>query len=199
MDRPFLTVVAGCNGSGKSSFSNAIVPKGVIPFDYDKNFLKTYDRLIDTEFRDVMAHSIVTAELESEIQDSLLKRKNFCYETNFNSTPLFWPEMFKESGFALNLVFFCLDSVEEAKRRVQIRVENGGHFVPESEIVSRYYEGYRNLNKHFQYFDNVHLLNSSYYYQEPKHILSIGKGQVLAVGHVPEFLDELIPRIICLT
>lgn len=102
-------------------------------------------------------------------------------------------------GYELNLIFFCLDSIKEAKRRVQIRVENGGHFVPENEIIDRYYLGYLNLDKHFIYFDNVHLLNSSYYNQEPKHILSIRKGQIIEISYLPEFLCELIPNIVHMT
>ncbi|RAI91973.1 putative ABC-type ATPase [Algoriphagus yeomjeoni] len=192
-------MIAGCNGSGKSSFSNAIVPKGIIPYDYDKHFLKTYHRLSDSDIRDVMAHNIVRAELKEEVLFSIDNQKDFCYETNFNSTPLYWPEKFKKAGYELILVFFCLDSIKEAKRRVQIRVENGGHFVPEAEIENRYMLGYRNLNMHFQYFDTVHLLNSSYYKKEPRHILSIREGDVLATTHLPGFLNDLIPTIISLT
>ncbi|WP_086541844.1 hypothetical protein [Algoriphagus antarcticus] len=78
MDKPTLIVVAGCNGSGKSSFSNAIVSEGVIPFDYDKHFLRTYDGLIDSDFRDVMAHNIVKTELENAVFSSIENRKSFC-------------------------------------------------------------------------------------------------------------------------
>lgn len=132
----------------------------------------------------------------NEIRYSLENHKDFCYETNFNSTPLFWSEKFRESGYELNLVFFCLDSISEAKRRVQIRVENGGHYVPEHEIINRYNAGYLNLDNNFQYFDNVHLLNSSYYNLEPRHILSIREGEIIATTHLPKFLCNLIPNIL---
>jgi hypothetical protein len=40
MSEQTLLIVAGCNGSGKSSFSQSLVPPDFLPFDYDAYFLK---------------------------------------------------------------------------------------------------------------------------------------------------------------
>ncbi|WP_157243493.1 hypothetical protein [Algoriphagus resistens] len=56
-----------------------------------------------------------------------------------------------------------MNSVDEAQKRVAIRVENGGHFVPESEIMNRFKAGYSNLDEFFGFFDTLHLFNSSTY------------------------------------
>ena len=93
------------------------------------------------------------------------------------------------------MIFFCLDSLDEAKIRVQIRVENGGHFVPEHEIENRCYLGCKNLNNHFLFFDNVHLLNSSQYDKAPQHIMSTTNGLVTAETDFPQFLEKLLPNI----
>lgn len=77
------------------------------------------------------------AELENQVNQAISKKGNFCYETNFNSTPLHWPQHFKNNGYKLHLIYLCLDSIEEAKRRVAIRVQNGGHFVSESKIKKK--------------------------------------------------------------
>ncbi len=98
-----------------------------------------------------MAHNMAREELETQIASAISKKENFCYETNFNSTPLFWPEHFKQNGYQLDMIFLCLDSIEEAKRRVTIRVQNGGHYVPEDEIRKRYYEGFSNINEYFTF------------------------------------------------
>lgn len=142
MSEPTLLIVAGCNGSGKSSFSKLLVPPGFLPFDYDFQFLKFYATLLEVDFREEMAHNMAFAELENQINFSVTNEINFCYETNFNTDPLHWPAFFKRNGYRLHLIYLCLDSIEKAKQRVAIRVENGGHFVADSEIKLRYFDGF---------------------------------------------------------
>lgn len=196
MSKPVLLVIAGCNGSGKSTFSKPLSPDNFTPFDYDFQFLRFYNSLLDSDIKEEMAHRMAFNELESQIKKAIQNKSGFCYETNFNSTPLHWPGLFKNNGYDLHLIFLCLDSIQEAKKRVAIRVENGGHFVPESEIEKRYYDGYNNLNSFFDYFNYVDLYDSSKYLKQPSHILSIESGKVLSITHIPDYLNALIPDII---
>lgn len=196
MFEPTLLVVAGCNGSGKSSFSKSLVPPGFLPFDYDAYFLKFYTSLFDSDIREEMAHNMAFAELENQIKVAIANKKNFCYETNFNSTPLHWPKYFKKNGYKLHLIYLCLDSIGEAKRRVAIRVANGGHFVHESEIRRRYYDGFGNLNANFRYFNLIDLFDTSGYSTEPEYILSVENGTITTKIKLLEYLYELIPEIL---
>jgi predicted ABC-type ATPase len=88
-----------------------------------------------------------------------------------------------------------LDSIEEAKRRVAIRVQNGGHFVPDSEIKKRYFEGFSNLNSCFTYFDSVDVFDCSAYRTEPRFCFSLDSGKIFLYQSFPEFLKPLIPSI----
>lgn len=192
---PVLTVIAGCNGSGKSSFSRAVTVDNAPAFDYDKIFVEHYNSLQDSDLRDVIAHNLSWIVLERAFEESLTKKLDFAYETNFHATPLFWPAKFKSTGFRIRLIYFCLNSIEEAKRRVQIRVENGGHFVPEKEIIERFTLGYKYLDDDWRFFDEVYLFDTSGYKESPKFILSIVNKKVSLNGVLPEFLNELIPNI----
>ena len=51
----------------------------------------------------------------------------------------------KSLGYDITLVFFWLDSVELAIKRVKIRVEEGGHNIPTDVIKRRYFAGLQNL------------------------------------------------------
>jgi predicted ABC-type ATPase len=142
-----------------------------------------------------MAHNLARKELEKSINDALSTESDFTYETNFNSTPLYWPNKFKSSGYKLRLMFFCLNSLEEAKRRVQIRVENGGHFVPFEEIEKRYYLGFKHLNNHWQYFNEIYLFETSTYNEKPRFILSVYNQKIDELLDFPSYLTPLIPTI----
>ncbi|MBI1266152.1 MAG: hypothetical protein GC193_01845 [Cryomorphaceae bacterium] len=195
MSKPVLLVVAGCNGSGKSSFSKAFSPNDVVPYDYDLVFLDFYKSLIDNELRERMAHNLSIEDLRISIESARSQEKNFCYETNFNSTPLYWPTVFKRDDYRLELAFFCLDSIDKAKERVRIRVENGGHFVPDAEIEKRYVLGYKHLNEYWEFFDAVHLFETSEYDCEPKHLLTIEQNVLVILEDFPDYLISLIPNI----
>lgn len=195
MSKPILLVIAGCNGSGKSSFSKLLSPSGTVPFDYDFYYLQFYQSIRDSELRDTMAHNMAFEELKSQVKFAISNQKNFFYETNFNHTPLYWPQLFKENGYELRMIYLCLDSIDEAKRRVAIRVLNGGHFVSDEEIYKRYYEGFKHLNTHFNFFDCVDLFDTSAYKSEPRYILSIENSEVYHSGHLPDYLKNLISNI----
>jgi len=193
---PVLTTIAGCNGSGKSSFSSAFTSNDSPSFDYDKVFLEKYNSLIVSDFQDEMAHNISRQFLKDSVDKAIANKRDFTYETNFNSTPLYWPKKFKDAQYKLKLVFFCLDSIDEAKKRVQIRVENGGHFVPSDEISKRYRLGFENLNQYWDFFDEVYLFDTSAYKKEPQFLLSLINQELTNFSFYPEYLSNLLKRII---
>jgi predicted ABC-type ATPase len=195
MSDPTLLVIAGCNGSGKSSYSKLLAPPGFQPFDYDIQFLKSYRSLLDIDIREEMAHNLASAELERQIDQSIAEKNNFCYETNFNSTPLHWPELFKNKGYKLQLIYLCLKSIDDAIERVAIRVQNGGHNVSDSEIKSRYFAGFSNLDSHFDFFDIIDIFDTSAYSSVPRHVLSIEEGVTTLKAEFPQYLNKLIPTI----
>tara|TARA_B100000809_G_C14971890_1_gene471254 strand:+ start:228 stop:839 length:612 start_codon:yes stop_codon:yes gene_type:complete len=171
MSKPKLTIIAGCNGSGKSSFSKYLVKNTIAPFDFDLRRKEIYDNFkFDFEFREDMAHNKTIQEFESLVKNSLTNKIDFSYETNYHDHPLIQAEKFKKAGFQINLIYFCLSSVEIAKKRVAIRVNNGGHFVSDIEIESRFIQGYKNLEKTFPYFEHVQIFDTSEECEKPKEI-----------------------------
>jgi len=82
MSRPILLVIAGCNGSGKSTFSKKLGAGNFDPFDYDLNYLKNYSSLHDMDIKDLMAHNMTWRQLEEKVEGAINSNSNFCYETN---------------------------------------------------------------------------------------------------------------------
>jgi adenylate kinase family enzyme len=63
MQQPCLRIFAGCNGSGKSTYSN-VISVDVEPFDFDKRFLERYNAMRDSELREEMAKNATLDEYE---------------------------------------------------------------------------------------------------------------------------------------
>lgn len=193
---PDLTIIAGCNGAGKSTFASSLLPDGLTSFDYDRRFLENYDSLPDSELREEFAKKQTTKDFEDSIYKALKNKTDFCYETNFDIYPLIWAEKFKEQGFQINLIFFCLDNQEIARYRIQVRTEFKGHFVDNKTIDLKWKAGYKNINLHFRFFDNVLFIDNSEQNDLYTNLLQIENGEVvLMTDKIPEYFGRRLPDI----
>ena len=193
---PDLTIIAGCNGAGKSTFAETFLPLDIHSFDYDKKLSENYNSLPDSELREVFAKNTTNKEFEQAIGDSIRLKKDFCYETNFDVYPIDWAKVFKENGFTLNLIFFCLDNQEIARHRVQVRTEFKGHFIDNETINLKWKGGYNNINKHFGFFDNLLLVDNSITNEIYSNILQIKNGVVEVMTiKLPDYFIRRFPDI----
>lgn len=193
---PNLIIIAGCNGAGKSTFASSFLPEGFMSFDYDRLFIENYNSLPDSELREKFAKDQTTEVFESAIDKALLNKSDFCYETNFDSNPLYWPQKFRLNGYQINLIFFCLESQEIARHRVQVRTEFKGHFVDNQTIDIKWKAGYKNVNLNFRFFDNILFVDNSKPNEIFTNILQIEKGKiVLMTDFIPEYFEQRLPDI----
>lgn len=195
MSQPVLIIVAGCNGAGKSTFSKDIVHDTVIPFDYDKKKLEFYHSMVDSEFREIIANNKTTEEFESSIDGAFSNYKDFCYETNFDTHPIFWAKKAKDLGYVLVLHFFCIDSLDLAEQRVLERTQRKGHFVSNDVIFDKWKDGYKNLNLHYDIFDHVILYDNSSSSKPPQLLFSLAKtNDQFEVKHIAKSLPKYSQR-----
>lgn len=191
-----LIIIAGCNGAGKSVFAPSFLPQNLTSFDYDKVFLNHYLSLSDSELRETIAKNTTTKEFELAIESALNNNTDFCYETNFDNYPLYWAQKFKQKGFTINLIFFCLENIEIAKHRVLVRSEFKGHFVPDKVIDLKWKAGYKNINKHYTFFDNILIVDNSIQNKTYSNILQIENGIIeLMTENLPSYFKRRFPDI----
>lgn len=200
MQEPHLVIIAGCNGAGKSTYSKSFTDIN-IPFDYDKQFLKNYESLLDSDIRDVMASNLTINQFTDQIEHAFETKTSFCYETNFHENPLVWAIKAKELGYHVDLIFFCLSSLEIAERRVAYRTKNNGHFVSNQTIKQRWKLGYKNANLYYSFFDYVLFLDNSMDYEKPNYLFEITKINEDSielrkfVSELPEYAKIRFPAI----
>jgi len=193
---PNLIIIVGCNGAGKSTFATSFLPSNISSFDYDKLFLENYILLPDSEFREQFAIDKATNTFKKAIETSLDQNKDFCYETNFDSHPVYWAKKFKKKGFTLNMIFFCIDNKEIARHRVQVRTEFKGYFVNNETIDIKWKAGYKNINKYYLFFDNLLLVDNSIPNEIYSNILQIENGTIeLMTNKLPDYFERRFPNI----
>lgn len=193
---PVLTIIAGCNGAGKSTFAPSFLPEGIISFDYDKLFIDHYNQYPDSELREEFARNKTTKIFENTVEAALKSKADFCYETNFDVNPLYWAKVFKKSNYTINLIFFCLKSIKIAKHRIKVRLEFKGHFVNDETIEFKWKAGYKNLNTNYSFFDNILIVDNSKQGDVYTNILQIKKGKVfLMTDQLPDYFSRRFPDI----
>jgi len=126
----------------------------------------------------------------------LENKLDFCYETNFDTYPLYWAEKFRQNGYQINLIFFCLSNQDIAKHRVCVRTEFKGHFVDNKTIDIKWEAGYKNLNLHYRFFDNILFVDNSKQNDLYSNLLQIERGCVIQlINELPEYFNQRFPEI----
>jgi predicted ABC-type ATPase len=92
----------------------------------------------------------------------LAGRSSFALETTFSGNrELALMQEAKKTGYKVNLIFICTESPLLSVGRVALRVRDGGHFVPEVDIIRRYRRSIANLPKGLKLADRAWLLDNS--------------------------------------
>ncbi len=199
MQQPYLRIFAGCNGSGKSTYSK-VFSQDAIPFDFDKRFLERYNSMPDSELREEIAKYLTSEEFLNESNKAITKLESFAFETNLFPLPIELIAKAKSKGFKIEMYFFCLNSIELAKERVEIRARNNGHDVDEQTIILKWKEGYKNINLHFSDFDFLTFIDNSLN-QEPTFLFELVKNQedlfelTMFVEELPDYTETRLPAI----
>jgi len=139
-DQPVLLIVAGPNGSGKSSSYNdtEVERAGRTIWIVNPDLLTL--RIHEVEGLGFGEANLVAVQrIEAWLDASMDVHKSVGVETVL-STGKYRRLVTKAKalGFAVWLVYVVLDTPERSIERISIRVEKGGHGVPDEKVRSRY-------------------------------------------------------------
>ncbi len=143
-----IIVIAGPNGAGKTTFAlrhlrgeapgvhfvNAdLIAAGLSPLDAGAGVAVAAGRM-----------------MLAEIDRLAAEDHSFAFETTLAGRGyLRRIDRWRLDGYRVSLLFLSLGCADEAVRRVEQRVGNGGHWVPESVIRRRFESGLQNLRDHY--------------------------------------------------
>jgi predicted ABC-type ATPase len=147
MKPPRCIIIAGPNGAGKTTFAREYLLKsvGVVHF-VNADLLAAGLSPLRPELAALNAGRLFLTELDRLAGE----RDDFAFESTLSGlTYVARLKPWKSEGFRVEIVFFRLVSAQLALRRVAARVKQGGHDVPEADVVRRFERGWRN-------FENVY-------------------------------------------
>ena len=142
---PYLYIIAGCNGAGKTTASFTILPemlkcKEIVNSDEIAKGLSPFNS-------DSIAVAVEASRIMyKRIKELIAAGETFAMETTLatRSVANLIREAQKE-GYYVTLLYFWLNTPELAIERVKMRVSAGGHNIPVETIRRRYAAGIRNL------------------------------------------------------
>ena len=140
-----ILIIAGPNGAGKTTFAEEFLPNEAdCPIFVNADLIAAGFSPFNPERAAMKAGRLML----EEIFDHVLRGKSFAFETTLSgrSYARHIPA-WKKQGFIIKLFFLRLTSPELAIARVQQRVKEGGHNVPEETIRRRFAAGLRNYEK----------------------------------------------------
>jgi predicted ABC-type ATPase len=160
---PRFVIVAGPNGAGKSTIANAPLAQTLLgdapainPDIHARSFLREYSLTPDA------ANLLAVVQTELEVWRAIAEGRSVAVETVLSTDKYLAAMRAAHSrGFQNVLIYIALPSVEYSVQRVQARVADGGHDVPEASIRKRWPRTLDNFRVFLNEADDVALFSNA--------------------------------------
>lgn len=193
--KPELIVIAGPNGSGKTSVTRKFLhhewAEGTVYINPDE---VAKEKFGDWNSKEAVLNA---ANYCSEWRERCLQAKtSFVFETVFSAEDkIEFLFRAKEAGFFIRLFFIATDNPAINAARIAGRVMKGGHDVPIMKIVSRYYKSIANCKTMSSTIDRLYVYDNSIDNEDAKLLFRLNNGELkkMYVEDVPDWAQCLLP------
>ena len=176
--KPTLCIVAGPNGSGKTTTTVQLLNN---EWAADSIYINP-DNIAQDTFGDWNSPEAVLKAAEEATRlryDCLENGCDFVFETVFSSSEkLEFLRKVKDAGYFIGLFYVCTSDPAINVARITQRYMNGGHEVPISKIISRYYKSLLNAAKAISFVDRAYIYDNSVDNQLPSLLYRTTDGQL---------------------
>jgi predicted ABC-type ATPase len=181
--RPFLLVLAGVNGAGKSSVGGALLADHGLEWFNPDTFARELGSA--TNVSPAEANSRAWEQGRLLLERAIAERRNHAFETTLGASTI--PRMLEAASRThdVHVIYVGLSSVERHLARVHARVSAGGHEIPEAKIRERWNSSRANLVRllphlvRLQVFDNSVEAAPGAEIPDPVLVLEMTRGQVV--------------------
>lgn len=191
--KPVLIVIAGPNGSGKTTITSRVLQHDWLE---DSLYINP-DNVAQHMFGDWNNQKAVlkAAQYCQKQREECLKNKHsMIFETVMSTDEkINFIQRAKEAGFFIRLFFVGTSSPTINASRIAARVMKGGHDVPIAKIISRYAKSIINCGIASQYADRTYVYDNSTDGVEAQLLFRMTDGKVFKeyVTEIPEWAQGI--------
>ncbi len=192
--RPVLIIIAGPNGSGKTTITSQILHHEWL----ENSVYINPDQVAQDCFGDWNSDEAVVqaAEYCADWRERCLTdRQSMIFETVFSADDkLDFIRRAKQTGFFIRLFFVCTESPMINAARIAGRVMKGGHDVPITKIISRYQKSIINCKVAIAIADRVYLYDNSVDGREARILFRFADGAIIKryTDDIPQWAQGLM-------
>lgn len=179
LHRPVLIVIAGPNGSGKTTITSQILHHEWL----ENSVYINPDQVAQERFGDwnsadaVRQAAVYCADWRERC---MADRQSMIFETVFSADDkLDFIRRAKQAGFFIRLFFVCTESPMINAARIAGRVMKGGHDVPIAKIISRYQKSIINCKVATSIADRVYIYDNSVDGHEARILFRFADGAII--------------------
>lgn len=188
MHNPVLIVIAGPNGSGKTSVTSKILHhEWMEDAVYINPDIIAQEKYGNWNSKDAVMQAVRYCE---ELREQcLVEHKSLIFETVLSvEDKIDYILRAKEAGFFIRFFFVCTEHPTINAARIARRVMEGGHDVPITKIISRYDKSIANSSIVSEFVDRAYIYDNSIEDVDAQLLFRLKEGRL-----VKQYVD-VIPR-----
>lgn len=192
---PLLIVIAGPNGSGKTTITSEVIKSDWME---DAVYINP-DNIAQEKFGDWNSASSVLAAANycAEWREKCLAdRKSMIFETVMSADDkLDFIRRAKQAGYFVRIFFIATENPTINASRIAARVMEGGHEVPINKIISRYGKSIINCTEIAQEVDRLYVYDNSRENCKAMPLFRLKNGEIgkIYVKDIPVWAGNILP------
>lgn len=194
--RPILIVIAGPNGSGKTSVTSRLLRhEWIEDAIYINPDIIAQEKFGDWNSQDAIMQAAKYCENQRE--QCLKQKRSLIFETVLSiDDKVNYILRAHRAGFFIRFFFVCTANPTINASRIAQRVMEGGHDVPISKIISRYNKSIIRGNIVSRFADRTYIYDNSVDNAEARLLFRLSEGKLIKLytDEIPEWAQIMLPN-----